>query len=64
MDEASTLEDILSRQGELIKKGKLGIRQGSVVGNQGEESIEFWDDGTESQHKGAHEESATRDDSQ
>ena len=53
MDEASTLEDILQRQGTTIKKGKLGIRQGKVVGNEGEEDIEFWDDGSESTHEGA-----------
>jgi protein import protein ZIM17 len=53
MDEASTLEDILQRHGSMIKKGKLGIRQGKVVGNEGEEDIEFWDDGSETNHKGA-----------
>ena len=53
MDEASTLEDILQKQGTMIKKGKLGLRQGKVVGNEGEEDIEFWDDGSETTHKGA-----------
>jgi len=53
MDEASTLEDILQRHGVKIKTGKLGIRQGKVTGNEGEEDIEFWDDGTETVHKGA-----------
>lgn len=53
MDEASTLEDILMRQGALVKKGKLGIRQGKVVGNEGEEDIEFWEDGSETRHKDA-----------
>ena len=53
MDEASTLEDILQKQGTMIKKGKLGIRQGKVVGNEGEEDVEFWEDGTETTHKGA-----------
>jgi hypothetical protein len=53
MDEASTLEDILKRQGVVIKKGKLGIRQGKAIGNEGEEDIEFWEDGTETVNKGA-----------
>ena len=53
MDEASTLEDILQRQGAMIKKGRLGIRQGKVIGNEGEEDIEFWEDGTETVNKGA-----------
>jgi hypothetical protein len=53
MDEASSLEDILQRHGGTIKKGKLGIRQGKVVGNEGEEDIEFWEDGSETIHKGA-----------
>jgi hypothetical protein len=34
----------------LIKRGKLGIRQGEMVGNEGEEDIEFWEDGTETKH--------------
>jgi hypothetical protein len=53
MDEASTLEDILMRQGALVKKGKLGIRQGKAIGNEGEEDIEFWEDGSETPHKDA-----------
>jgi hypothetical protein len=53
MDEASTLEDILQRQGVMIKKGKLGIRRGKVIGNEGEEDVEFWEDGTETVNKGA-----------
>ena len=53
MDEASTLEDILRKQGALVKKGKLGIKQGKMVGNEGEEDIEFWEDGSETLHKGA-----------
>lgn len=55
MDEKSTLEDILQRKAapgtdlsKLLKKGKLGIRQEALVGNEGEEDIEFWEDGTES----------------
>lgn len=55
MDDKSTLEDILARKGEdltkLLKKGKLGIRQDSQIGNEGEEDIEFWDDGTQTQHQ-------------
>ena len=51
MDKASTLEQILQAQGEEIKKGKLGIRQGNVVGFEGEEDIEFWDDGTKTEYK-------------
>lgn len=55
MDEKSTLEDILARKGEdltkLLKKGKLGIRHDSQIGNEGEEDIEFWDDGTETRHQ-------------
>jgi len=61
MDEKSTLEDILRRKagtGEditnLLKKGKLGMRQGEIIGQEGDEDIEFWDDGTESQHTPAH----------
>ena len=53
-DEGGTLEEILTRlrgSGVQVKKGKLGIRQGSVVGNEGEEDIEFWEDGTETTHK-------------
>jgi hypothetical protein len=52
MDEVSTLEDILLMQGAMIKKGKLGIRQGKAIGNEGEEDIEFWEDGTETVNKG------------
>lgn len=58
MDSKSSLEDILKRklaEGEdltkLLKKGKLGMRQSSMVGNEGEEDIEFWEDGTESLHR-------------
>lgn len=57
MDEKSTLEDILQRTAgtdkdisKLLKKGKLGMRQGEMVGREGDEDIEFWDDGSESQH--------------
>jgi len=58
MDQKSTLEDILQRRAgpdgdltKLLKKGKLGIRQGTLVGNEGEEDVEFWEDGTESLHQ-------------
>lgn len=58
MDSKSSLEDILKRklaEGEdltkLLKKGKLGMRQSSMVGNEGEEDIEFWEDGTETHHR-------------
>ncbi|RMZ83175.1 hypothetical protein DV738_g1403, partial [Chaetothyriales sp. CBS 135597] len=54
LDNPSTLEDILKTANvngkplsSLIKRGKLGIRQGQMVGNEGEEDIEFWEDGTE-----------------
>ena len=57
LDQKSTLEDILAKQTQdgkpltsLIKKGQLGIRQGSMIGNEGEEDIEFWEDGTETEH--------------
>lgn len=57
MDEKSTLEDILKRKAgtdgdltKLLKKGKLGMRQGEIVGREGDEDIEFWEDGTQSQH--------------
>lgn len=57
MDEKSTLEDILKRNAgtdadltKLLKKGKLGMRQGELVGREGDEDVEFWDDGSESQH--------------
>jgi hypothetical protein len=29
---------------------KLGMRQGAMVGNEGEEGVEFWEDGTENIH--------------
>lgn len=58
MDQKSTLEDILARgAGEgadlskLLKKGKLGMRQGAIVGNEGDEGIEFWEDGSQTQHE-------------
>ena len=54
MDQKSTLEDILRRKAangedfsKLLKKGRLGIRAGDMVGNEGEEDLEFWEDGTE-----------------
>lgn len=55
MDEKSTLEDILRAKGEenlnkLLKKGKLGIRQDSQIGNEGEENLEFWEDGSQTEH--------------
>ncbi|OAP61971.1 hypothetical protein AYL99_04174 [Fonsecaea erecta] len=57
LDKSSTLEDILRKKAaagedisKLLKKGRLGIRPGEVVGNEGEEDLEFWDDGTESVH--------------
>ncbi|KAJ4539001.1 hypothetical protein HRR78_007926 [Exophiala dermatitidis] len=57
LDTKSTLEDILRERAEkgqdftkLLKKGKLGIRPGALVGNEGEEDIEFWEDGTETVH--------------
>lgn len=63
MDEKSTLEDILSRRAgtdgditKLLKKGKLGMRQGELVGREGDEDIEFWDDGSETAHTPAHSE--------
>ncbi|KAJ9660541.1 hypothetical protein H2198_002478 [Neophaeococcomyces mojaviensis] len=61
MDEKSTLEDILRKKAgteeditKLLKKGKLGMRQGDIIGREGDEDIEFWDDGTETQHTPAH----------
>lgn len=58
VDASSDLEDILMRKAapgtdlsKLLKRGKLGIRQGEMVGNEGEESIEFWDDGTQTTHQ-------------
>jgi mitochondrial protein import protein ZIM17 len=59
-DHRITLEDILEKQledgrplADLLKKGKLGIRQGSIVGIEGEEDLEFWEDGTETSHEKA-----------
>ena len=61
MDEKSTLEDILKRTAgtdkdlsKLLKKGKLGMRQGEMIGREGDEDMEFWDDGSESRHAPAH----------
>lgn len=61
MDEKSTLEDILKRTAgtdrdlsKLLRKGKLGMRQGETIGREGDEDIEFWDDGSETQHVPAH----------
>jgi mitochondrial protein import protein ZIM17 len=58
MDNSSTLEDILMRANvdgkpltSLLKKGKLGIRQGEMVGNEWERDMEFWEDGTETKHE-------------
>ena len=58
MDQASSFEDILKRKlpsgrplSDLLKKGQLGIRNGSKVGNEGEEDVEFWEDGTEIPHQ-------------
>ena len=57
LDRSHTLEDILRQKAaqgvdftKYLKKGQLGIRPGSLVGNQGEEDLEFWEDGTESVH--------------
>lgn len=57
LDNSQTLEDILRQKAEdgqdfikLLKKGRLGIRPGEMVGNEGEEDLEFWEDGTETQH--------------
>lgn len=57
MDEASTLEDILQRTAgtdkdlsKLLKKGRLGQREGQMIGNEGEEDLEFWDDGSTTKH--------------
>jgi hypothetical protein len=49
-DEGGDLVDIMKRHGEKLKKGKLGIRDGQLTGNEGEEEIEFWEDGTETSH--------------
>lgn len=57
MDQKSTLEDILAKKGDLsnlLKKGRLGMREGEIVGREGDEDIEFWDDGTQSEHQPAH----------
>jgi hypothetical protein len=58
LDQKKTLEDILREKLEtgqdftkLLKKGTLGIRPGSLVGNEGEEDLEFWEDGAETTHK-------------
>ncbi len=58
LDKGKTLEDILREKAEegqdftkLLKKGKLGIRPGSLIGNEGEEDLEFWEDGAETKHK-------------
>jgi mitochondrial protein import protein ZIM17 len=58
LDQKSTLEDILAKKTtegtpltDLVKRGQLGIRQGAMVGNEGEEDIEFWEDGTETMHE-------------
>lgn len=58
MDKGKTLEDILREKAEegqdftkLLKKGRLGIRPGSLIGNEGEEDLEFWEDGAETKHK-------------
>lgn len=59
-DTSITLEDIMKRKlqdgrplADLLKKGKLGIRQGAIVGVEGEEDLEFWEDGTETTHEKA-----------
>lgn len=64
MDQKSTLEDILAQKGDLgnlLKKGKLGMRQGELVGREGDEDIEFWDDGSSTAHKPAYESSEPRE---
>lgn len=56
MDEKSTLEDILKRKNangdltKLLKKGRLGMREGQLIGNESEQDIEFWEDGSETKH--------------
>lgn len=57
MDRQSTLEDILKETAgsgvdlsKLLKKGRLGIKQGELVGVEGDEDIEFWDDGSQTKH--------------
>lgn len=59
-DSPLTLEDIMHKKlsngqplSDLLKKGKLGIRQGAIVGMEGEEDLEFWEDGTETTHEKA-----------
>lgn len=51
-DEGGDLVDIMQRHGEKLKKGSLGLRDrdGQLVGEEGEEEIEFWEDGTETPH--------------
>jgi mitochondrial protein import protein ZIM17 len=49
-DQGGDLVDIMKRHGGMLKKGKLGIRNGELIGNEGEEEIEFWEDGTETPH--------------
>jgi mitochondrial protein import protein ZIM17 len=49
-DNGGDLVDIMKRHGEKLKKGRLGIRNGELVGNEGDEDIEFWEDGTETPH--------------
>jgi len=48
----------MQRHGEKLKKGKLGMRDGQLVGNEGEEEIEFWEDGTETLHVSKEQESS------
>ncbi|KAK4945696.1 hypothetical protein LTR10_015044 [Elasticomyces elasticus] len=67
LDEKKTLEDILkdkAANGEdfarLLKKGRLGIRPGAIVANEGEEDLEFWEDGTETTHKPLNNEKTTQ----
>jgi protein import protein ZIM17 len=42
-DTRVTIEDIMKEKGQLIKKGTLGT----------DGDVEFWDDGSESAHKGS-----------
>ena len=51
-DEGGDLVDIMQRHGEKLKKGTLGLkdRDGQLVGNEVDEEIEFWEDGTETPH--------------
>ncbi|KAI1609944.1 DNL zinc finger-domain-containing protein [Exophiala viscosa] len=67
LDEKKTLEDILKDKlanGEdftkLLKKGRLGIRPGAIVANEGEEDLEFWEDGTETTHTPLNHEKTTQ----